>query len=550
MKSFILSILLFISLDCFSQPLKEVSLEELQKLYEKSNDEFTLNGFALGDKLTTLFADYDTIPKTIHIKDCSIQALELNNIFIGYLHFESNIIENIHLTNVILGAASFEFNLFNYTLSLNSCTFQGFAGFIGNTLGGDQLWYKNNLIIDGSTFSNEVTFLNNSIARGGIENNVFHSNISFAPSEIRQSLYIANNTFMPIAGSIEFFDTLTNKQIIYKNQLSFSSEGLANGLTIIENRFISNDKFQTVEIAGDINILTIQDNHFESLLDFGLLRIGKEFQMIDNNIQYVAFGDMSFSETSNTITWSDLSNFKLLETIDINFNEDESEAIGIPQDSLESFYTQTGLGDPISFFEPQIDIRPPLNQRAYDQLIRNYYQLYSIQKHNGNIRSANSIYDELQKIEERFLKMDFDQYSNFNSFFRWQLNKLMGFYTDHGTNPAKAISISIYIIVLFGIFYFFFPSEWDKESKRTMIEHYKELVHKDGRYFKPFLKLSTGIIVSFINGLILSLNAFVTLGFGRIPTTGLAKYACIIQGFIGWFLLTLFTVTLINQVQF
>jgi hypothetical protein len=40
------------------------------------------------------------------------------------------------------------------------------------------------------------------------------------------------------------------------------------------------------------------------------------------------------------------------------------------------------------------------------------------------------------------------------------------------------------------------------------------------------------------------------LGFGNIPTKGVARYICIIQGFIGWFLLSIFTVALINQAQF
>ena len=57
-----------------------------------------------------------------------------------------------------------------------------------------------------------------------------------------------------------------------------------------------------------------------------------------------------------------------------------------------------------------------------------------------------------------------------------------------------------------------------------------------------------GFLISLLNALTLSLNSFVTLGFGNIPTRGLARYICIIQGFIGWFLLSIFTVALINQV--
>jgi hypothetical protein len=44
------------------------------------------------------------------------------------------------------------------------------------------------------------------------------------------------------------------------------------------------------------------------------------------------------------------------------------------------------------------------------------------------------------------------------------------------------------------------------------------------------------------------MNAFITLGFGSIPTTGLPRYVCVFQGVLGWFLLSLFTVALLNQV--
>lgn len=41
---------------------------------------------------------------------------------------------------------------------------------------------------------------------------------------------------------------------------------------------------------------------------------------------------------------------------------------------------------------------------------------------------------------------------------------------------------------------------------------------------------------------------FITIGFGLIPEKGLAMYLGVIEGFIGWFLLTIFTITLLSQV--
>ena len=57
-------------------------------------------------------------------------------------------------------------------------------------------------------------------------------------------------------------------------------------------------------------------------------------------------------------------------------------------------------------------------------------------------------------------------------------------------------------------------------------------------------------MVSVLNAFTLSLNAFITLGFGEIPTRGAARYVTILQGFIGWFLLSIFTAALINQALF
>ena len=183
----------------------------------------------------------------------------------------------------------------------------------------------------------------------------------------------------------------------------------------------------------------------------------------------------------------------------------------------------------------------------YNRHINTYKLLYNSYRTRGDIESANASYRKIKEIEIDRLKiipnLGFDQKM------RLWINQLMGYYTDHGTNPGKAVVISIYIVLIFGIFYFFFPSEWDKKSKSQLISDYRLFIAKNEHgYTKPFLKMVSGFLLSLINSLSLSLNAFVTLGFGSIPTKGLARYVCIIQGFLGWFLLSLFTVALINQV--
>ena len=62
-----------------------------------------------------------------------------------------------------------------------------------------------------------------------------------------------------------------------------------------------------------------------------------------------------------------------------------------------------------------------------------------------------------------------------------------------------------------------------------------------------FLLILIDVLIKFLNALTLSINTFTTLGFGEIPIKGLPRYLAIIQGFIGWFMLTIFSVSLISQ---
>ncbi|MBT8272397.1 MAG: potassium channel family protein, partial [Bacteroidia bacterium] len=61
------------------------------------------------------------------------------------------------------------------------------------------------------------------------------------------------------------------------------------------------------------------------------------------------------------------------------------------------------------------------------------------------------------------------------------------------------------------------------------------------------IAIAYDLIIKILNALMLSINTFTTLGFGEIPIKGLPRYLAIIQGFIGWFMLTIFSVSLISQ---
>jgi hypothetical protein len=87
-----------------------------------------------------------------------------------------------------------------------------------------------------------------------------------------------------------------------------------------------------------------------------------------------------------------------------------------------------------------------------------------------------------------------------------------------------------------------FPEKWDEMSKFK--RHFASI-------FFAFVIVGLFfyfIFIRIIDSVALSLNVFSTLGFGDIPITGFIRYLTILEGFIGWFLLSIFSVCLISQI--
>jgi hypothetical protein len=69
--------------------------------------------------------------------------------------------------------------------------------------------------------------------------------------------------------------------------------------------------------------------------------------------------------------------------------------------------------------------------------------------------------------------------------------------------------------------------------------------------FLFFLLIATVVIENLIfralDSTALSINIFTTLGFGNTDAKGLPMYLTVLEGFIGWFLLSFFSLSLISQ---
>ena len=471
---------------------------ELMNLYRSTQGRVVIENKILGDHVDTFFEEIDTLRKFTAFINCQISQLS---------------IDSIRTVDSLL--------------------------FVGCEIG--------YLDTRGSYFGGYLEITNNILDHINLFDSEFNTSVHINNRELNMARF-DGNTFRNIPTQVvlnsEKNNDLFKKPTPFRNQLFLGSSTPIGEVMLSNNTFESEDFFQTVQVSAEIGRLVIRGNSFQSTLDLDQTTISNQFMLFGNSINRISFGYMTFSETYNLIEWDDLQSFRILQTtrrdLDLFTLKDEDQSL---------LKAQLNYLDPRAFYEAQSKIELDY-QPLYDDLIRNYYALYLSSKQFGNIRYANGINYEMKEIEGRWLRNQYLNKPTFSNYFKWKLNRLMGFYTAHGTDPAKSVMISLLIILVFGVFYFFFPSDWDKESKATMILRFKELIAKDGVYVKPFFVLFWAILLSLVNGLTLSLNSFITLGFGQIPTHGLAKYACIVEGFLGWFLLTLFTVTLINQIQF
>lgn len=261
-------------------------------------------------------------------------------------------------------------------------------------------------------------------------------------------------------------------------------------------------------------------------------------------------GEFTFDESS--ITRLSLSNNVFKKAVDISDASISDPDLYMPFDQFKEGFGTLDRVRPWETVQDKILITGESDEledrEAYDRLVFSYKKMFDNYRLRGDLNSANACYLKLKDIMMAKDYRDFQQERTFKLWVRYQIAVLLKFYTESGTSPAKAIVMSFYIILIFSVLYLFFPSEWDPVSKKKLLERFKLFIENNSHgYFKPFLALISGLLLSWLNAFVLSLNAFVTLGFGSIPTTGAGRYICIIQGFLGWFLLSIFTVALLNQ---
>lgn len=367
------------------------------------------------------------------------------------------------------------------------------------------------------------------------------------------SLVFESNTFASDSGIPTFeLDSLLPENIGFKRNATygaFTIDGRQTGFLAGSGRIKTielyknvlkpipdSDRIPHLSISNiEMEDLSMTENLFDGDFNFVRNRVPNGLEIVNNVFnEKVSFTRSSLSELMSIVPWDQLSGNKLYLRGDLTA---DSNPNGYQISNFISYYGQN-----------DIELASKIH---FESLISSYRTFFEIYKFRGDIESANACYAEMKDIQTRRLGYLYKTDRTLKSWFTWRLGQLMKVYTDHGTDPAKAVLISFYILLGFAVFYFFFPSEWDVTSKNDLLRNLKEAFDsKQPGTFKSIMKACGMFALSFLNAITLSLNSFVTLGFGTIPTTGLARYVCILQGFLGWFLLSLFSVALINQVLF
>jgi hypothetical protein len=368
--------------------------------------------------------------------------------------------------------------------------------------------------------------------------------------------------------SFKEFEVLTRKEIDYRFFLKFNYSS-------VDDIFFVELQKSTTQIKGSdlTNCKTYIQVHKESNIEFDSSQVGEIYMYLDNiystQIQSCHFIDTGngflvlslFSEnvnmSNNTFNANTSIQFDkgflyldsniFMKNLAFDYNSlDKTSYL-----HLESLnHLNFGIAYNGTFYDATTK-EQILDEEGYKTYLRVNKSLYDFYKSVGDFESANKVYVKIREIEHRKLYVNYQANPSFKTFFDLNLSRLLKHYTHFGTDPANALVVSFYIVLIFGFIYFFFPSDWDISSKSQLLSHFKDFVSKNEKgYFFPFLKMTLGFLISVANATALSLNAFTTLGFGNIPTKGIARYICILQGFIGWFLLSIFTVALINQAQF
>lgn len=598
--------ILFLSLTCFSQEqtLKEYSYSEFFKMIEDEQD--------------SIFSLENAVIKQ-NIETDSIHSYEEKYISSDSSHYEYSRTKFIDIHKVI---------------KLNNVHFVTFRE------DSDILYGLHHV-----RFHKELEIKN--ILNGSFSECVFNKKVKIDENQnlIKDELLNGNNhNSMVVFHHCSFNEGVQAEAMAYHNsifeklnvQILFSN---CNIKPLAENK-----NYHSIFFASNVIQLGLEKCHF-----YGKGYVSIRFNLgialwINENSFPEQLVDLSIDENDDTVMLNvagNTFNYPLLSQIDFNAKNLIFDWEQMKSGMLNSFsYSFNQSFDPDNYWKSHQDINTINdylnitrieNERAFREEAKMLGQLYAKYKREHDIVNANKSYIYLKDLETQRLAYVQKTEPSFTNYFTWKINQFLKVFSAYGTQPAKAIIFSLYVILAFALIYLFFPNSWDNHGRKRIMDRYAfflKYMKKDAGIHEVYLEekqpelmeyetfralvtnsnehvpkffIATGLplykwavsgtklhaaflskvdimkgtwqnlpahkrfwksvllvgafliaviydlIIKVLNALMLSINTFTTLGFGEIPIKGLPRYLAIIQGFIGWFMLTIFSVSLISQ---
>ena len=520
------------------------------------------------------------------------KAVELDNVqFLNYDNFDTEKTTSLHSfifkKPVVINSSFF--------VNFSNCEFQDnfflttYEYGLYRTLKAKQPDVRGNITITESQFSGDIRIVQSSTFNDAEANNDFGFTLGdniFKETVSKTTIYFWKLEF------VYFGRNIFNNLHPYYIQIEETTQ------VAVEDNLFQNGLPQLLCI--EIEEFDFKDNVFNtpSLIN---LKVSNSTNFIGGNI---------FNETTNSLSAFDDYRLKLAKKNNAsnwwNYN------------TIEYFnkYNKEEKIQNLTYYQYELDQK---------SVFYNYF------KERHNTTQANKFYTQIKDLENQRLIYEYDLEPNFNKYFKIQINKFLKLFSNYGTEPERAVIVSLYVILFFAFIYLLFPNTWDIHGKKRIMNRYsffftymnkqagmhevyleekkadilefddfKTLLEKQGktvpkffrstalplykwsisgtklsasllkhldimkgtweevpnekRLWKSFLLIFVFVIaiiydlfIKVLNALMLSINTFTTLGFGEIPIKGLPRYLAIIQGFIGWFMLTIFSVSLISQ---
>jgi uncharacterized protein YjbI with pentapeptide repeats len=452
-----------------------------------------------------------------------------------------------------------------YWLVLHGAIFDGDLSFVGCT--------KVKAVFENCTFKEAVRLHGNEFEFANFSDCRFELGFRFTRGQVADNLTFKRCVFdynTALIGSGDGFD-MDDRLFYISNKI--------DGLDIIIDSctFKKNAALQTIKSFVDLsesqfkNVI-IQHSTFETGLDLERTLVNGYLDLSDNLFSGgILPNGLTYNFNNSTILWSDLKNNNI------------------------SIYDKTR-----DVVLHKNNVNEPYDANNFNKIISAYTAIFNGYKSQGNMADANKCYYQRKEIETEGL-------GKRKEFTHYILDRFLAIFCDYGTNPIKAAKYSVLIIFLFALAYLFIPfhetsaapsshkrrqdliqkirksngnyamlykretavfSTTHKQNRNrhgtrlkaqvfTKVEHLGK--SKINKHFKgkplrlAFALMNAGNNIQhysskLLHSLVLSMNAFVTLGFGSMKVKGDYIYLSIIEGVMGWFLLSIFTVSLINQI--